>query len=109
MVSTGDLRELIDIEQETRVPNGQGGFTSSWAKVSDEWANIVGMSGDEALMSGVQRAVQQWRVIIRYRSDVKPKNRLRWGDIVLDVKAAMPLPKDPRAYTLLICESGAVT
>jgi SPP1 family predicted phage head-tail adaptor len=109
MPGRGDLTELVDIEQEARVSNGQGGYTTSWSKLADEWAEIIGMSGDEALLAGVQRAVQQWRVTISRRDDVKPRHRIKWGDLYLDIKAAMPLPKDPRNFTLLICESGAVT
>lgn len=108
MPGAGELTELVDIEQETRASNGQGGYTTSWAKLSDEWTKIVGLSGDEALLAGVQRSVQQWRVIMRRRDDVKPKHRLVWGAVVLDIKAVMPYPQDPRAFILLMCESGAV-
>jgi len=108
MPGAGDLTELVDIEQETRVSNGQGGYTTSWEKFSDEWTEIVGLSGDEALLAGVQRSVQQWRVIMRRRDDVKPKNRLIWGDTTLDIKSVMPLPQEPRDFILLICESGAL-
>lgn len=108
MPGTGKLRELIEIQRETRVSNGQGGYTTSWSLLARVRAEIVGLSGDEALTAGVERSVQQWRVTIRRRRDVSPKNRILWGDKLLDIRSDMPDPKDPRAFTLLICESGLI-
>lgn len=111
MPGAGDLIEKVEVQEESRTSNGQGGYTTVWTKLSargDARAQIIGLSGDEAISAGVQRSVQQWRVVIRRRADVSTKNRLIWGALTLDIKSAMPLPADPRAFTLLICESGAV-
>lgn len=106
-----EMNEQVTIQAETRTANGQGGYTTSWANVATDptvWARVIGLSGDEALQAGIQRAVQQWRVHIRLRTDVTPKHRLLWSGLTLNVKAAMPDPRQPRDFTLLICESGAV-
>ncbi len=109
-MKASDLDQRISIQEERRLANGQGGYSTSWGPVPDSeaWANIVGLSGGEAMEAGVQRNVQQWRVTIYLRPSVTPKNRLIWGGRVLDIKAAMPLPKDPRKFTLLMCESGSL-
>lgn len=110
-MNAGDLIEQVTIQAESRVANGQGGYTTTWANVGTDptpWANVRGLSGDEALQAGVQRAVQQWRVVLRSRSDLTPKHRIVWNGLSLNIKAVMPLPDDPRAYTLAVCESGAV-
>lgn len=102
-------RERVTIQHEARAPNGQGGFTTTWtdALVAPKVAaEIVGLSGDEAIAAGVERSVTRWRVTIRRRDDVSPRNRLLWNGLALNIVSAMPLPKDPRFYTLLICESG---
>ena len=108
MPGTGRLKELVSIQRETRTSNGQGGYTTSWSEVAKVRAEIIGLSGDEALAAGVERSVQQWRVTIRRRSDISPKNRIQWGGQLLDVRSAIPDPKEPRAFTLLICESGLI-
>lgn len=107
-IGAGELTELIRLERETRVANGQGGYDTSWSEFAKAWAQVSGLSGDEALQSGVQRSVQQWRVTIYRRADVQPTDRIVWGNLILDIKAAMPLPKEPQRFTLLICESGLV-
>ncbi len=113
MPATGDLTEYVEVQAESRTPNGQGGYTTSWTKLSgragNEWANIRGLSGDEALQAGVQRSVQVWRVIVPRRADITPKHRIIWEGLTLDIKSTLPLPDDPRFYTLMICESGLVS
>jgi SPP1 family predicted phage head-tail adaptor len=115
MVGTKDLIERVTIQAETRTSNGQGGYVTAWADLAGNptvWAAVRGLSGGEALTAGVQRSVQQWRVIIRRRADITTRHRLRWDNagtyIVMDIKAAMPLPDQPRDFTLLVCESGLV-
>lgn len=115
MITTVDLTERVTIQVESRVEDGQGGYSTSWANIGSvptAWAAVRGLSGGEALAAGVQRSVQQWRVIIRRRTDVTAKHRLKWSgtgtEIVMDIKAVMPLPDQPRDFTLLICESGLV-
>ena len=110
-MDAGQLRDRVTIQAETRTANGQGGYSTSWSNVATTptvCANILGLSGDEALQAGIQRSVQQWRVIVRKRSDLTTKHRLVWGGVNLDIKSVMPLPDEPRAFTLLMCESGAV-
>lgn len=110
-MKTGDLIDRVTIQVETRTANGQGGYSTSWANIATTptvWANVRGLSGNEALQAGIQRSVQQWRVVVRKRSDITTKHRLTWSGMNLNVKAVMPLPDDPRAYTLMICESGAL-
>lgn len=110
-MNAGDLIEQITIQAESRSANGQGGYTTSWANVGTDatpWANVRMLSGDEALQAGVQRAVQQWRVVLRYRTDLTAKHRIVWNGLNLNIKAVGPLPEQPREYTLAVCESGAV-
>jgi SPP1 family predicted phage head-tail adaptor len=105
----GALRERVTVQQQVRTPNGQGGFSVAWSDVAAAptiWAEVTGLSGDEAITAAVERSVTRWRVIIRKRTDITPAHRLVWNGVNLDVKSIMPLPSAPRALTLLICESG---
>jgi SPP1 family predicted phage head-tail adaptor len=108
-MKAGDLRDRVTIQQQNRSSNGQGGYTVAWADVSDTpevWANVIGLTGDEAIEAAVERSSNRWRVTIRARTDVTGAHRLVWNGINLDVKSVMPLPSAPREGTLLICESG---
>jgi SPP1 family predicted phage head-tail adaptor len=106
------LIHRVEIEAETRTPDGAGGFTRTWARVGpgSVAAEIYGLSGAEAMKAGIERNVQQWRVTIRRRQDVTAEHRLQWllatGNVRLDIKSVMADPKAPREATLLLCESG---
>jgi SPP1 family predicted phage head-tail adaptor len=108
-VDKGRLNKRVLIEAEGRTPNGQGGWVTAWAALParpNVWAEIIGLSGDEALKAGVERSIQQWRVTILSRDDVTTGHRLTHRGQVFDIKSAMPDPKADDAM-LLICETGA--
>ena len=104
----GRLRDRVAIELETRQPNGQGGFVTAWAPIAGGGsvpAQVIGLSGDEAISAAVERSVQQWRVTIRDRPGLTTKHRLRRGGQLLDVKSILPHPNFDRTL-VLICESS---
>ena len=108
-MDAGKLRHRVTIECEGKTPNGQGGFTTAWAPVaSGVPAEIIGLSGSEAISSGVERSVTLYRVSIRSRSDVSAKVRLKWNGRVLAVKSVIPHPQHPVTAMQILCEmSGA--
>ena len=101
----GKMRERLTLERETRVNNGQGGYDLSWLPVRKLWAEVYGLSGDEAITAGVERNVTRWRVTIR-SGDVKAEDRLIWNALKLDIISVMPHPQE-RGFMLMLCESGA--
>jgi head-tail adaptor len=108
------LRDRVAVEKEARVANGQGGFVTAWRAVpgADSIpAEVVAMSGDEALRLSVERATQQYRVRVRRRGslDLTEKNRLKWKSSrgeVMAIKSVLPDPREPRAFLVLITEVG---
>ena len=106
-IESGRLNKRVAIQAETRVPNGQGGYTTDWTHERYIWAEIIGLSGDEALAAGIERSVQQWRVTMR-RRPISTKKRLLYDGRIFGIKSVLP---DPRAddATLLICETVAGT
>jgi SPP1 family predicted phage head-tail adaptor len=111
MVPAGRLRRRLVLQEEGRVPNGQGGWTTGWQDVGGGKplrAEVIGLSGDEALQEMVKRNIQQWRVTIRKRPGVTTKNRLKEGALVYDIKSIMDDPREPERFWVLICETGAI-
>lgn len=106
-LKAGRLNTLVTVEGETRTANGQGGWTTGWGSVGQLWAEIIGMSGDEAVTAAVERSSQRWRITVRNEIAITPKNRLNDGERVYDVRSVIPDPKAPREALVLICETGA--
>ena len=106
-MDAGRLRERVTIEGEVRKPNGQGGFTTGWATVARSVpAEIIGLTGDEALRLGVERSASQYRVTMRRRSDVSPKNRLKWKGQIMAIRSVVPDARDPNVAIVLTAEIG---
>jgi SPP1 family predicted phage head-tail adaptor len=106
-MNAGRLRERVAIEAETRRSNGQGGWVTGWSTIARRVpAEIIALSGDEALRLGVERSSSQYRVTLRKRGGLTAKNRLQWNDQVMDIRSVQPHPKEPNSLLLLVCEIG---
>lgn len=106
-MDAGRLRERVTIEAEVRKANGQGGYVTEWVPVGPiAAAEIVGLSGDEALRLGVERSSSQFRVTMRKRLGLTSSNRLIWSGQVMAIRSVLPHPREPQQLQLLICEIG---
>ncbi len=77
----GRLRNQITLQQPAKgVADSYGASAATWADVADVWAEIEELSGIESLGGRAIAADLSHRVVIRWRSDVKPTWRIRWGD-----------------------------
>lgn len=106
-IAAGKLSDRVTLQAESRTPNGQGGFDTGWTDVATIWAEVFPLSGDEAIIAQIERAVARFRVTIRKRADVTAKNRLMWKGQVLAIKAVLPHPSALDDALLLTCEAGA--
>lgn len=107
----GTMRELVLVECERRIANGQGGWTTEWQQVASRRADVLGLSGDESLKVAVERSVTRWRVTLRAIGGLNPKHRLIWfpsggGDpLTLNIISVVP-DKSQRSMSIALCESG---
>lgn len=98
------------LQRQDKIDNGTGGrranpATGGWIDIATPWAEIVALRGQEAVRENIDRAVQLWRVTIRYRAGVTPKLRLVWGSIIMNITAAAP--NEAGDGLVMTCESGA--
>ena len=111
MTPSGRLRETVEIQRKNEVSNGRGGMTTPPGQ--ERWvserpgvrAEIVPLRGDVALNLAVQRAVQLYRVTIRYRPGILAgQHRLLWKGVALDIKSAARSPD--RRDLVMTAQSG---
>lgn len=105
-MDAGLLRDEVTLEAEDRTDNGQGGFVSSWSPVTTMSANLVALTGDEALQNGIQRSTATYRVTIRRRDTITAQHRLKWRGTILAIHSVLQHPRWPQEAMLLICEIG---
>jgi SPP1 family predicted phage head-tail adaptor len=76
-VQSGDLRHRIELQAQTRTPDGGGGFTTTWSTVATVYASIWPLKGEESMEGGRVTAAITHRVRIRFRRGVKASWRIR--------------------------------
>ncbi|WP_112309045.1 head-tail adaptor protein [Pseudogemmobacter bohemicus] len=86
------LRQQLALEEATRLPDGAGGFTLSWALVGLLWAEMVAgtgraPSGEELILTSVA-----WRITVRgapagAAARPRPEQRFRLGTRIFTILA----------------------
>lgn len=106
----GELDQRIELQKQTRTPDGQGGFTAAWATQSTVWAHVRPLRGTERQSADRTQAEGGYLVVIRYRSDIDETWRINWldGDRLLNITFAQDGGKRS-AYLPLECSKGVAT
>ena len=97
-ITIGDLRHRVQIETAVRSSDGGGGATVAWTLVADVWAAIWPRTSDEALQLDRVAGKATHDIWIRFRSDVKPDMRVKFGTRVFDIRGV--IDADDRARWL---------
>lgn len=79
------LNRKLALEEESRSPDGAGGWTREWVKVASLWASLEARSASEGEERGRERAQVRWRILVRATpagSAFRPRadQRFREGD-----------------------------
>lgn len=100
-MQAGKLNSRVTLAQRVGGADSWGQPMETWVDLASMWADIRFQSGMAALRGDATVAVARASVRIRYRTDVLPGMRLRYGATVFDIKASLP---SGREYVDLVCE-----
>ncbi len=99
----GELRHKIEIQTATNTVDNFMGVTDTWATTYTVWAAIYPLRGSE-LMSAMQlEGAVTFRIRIRYRSDITPANRIKFGDRFFDIQHVLNID-ERNIYLDMMCE-----
>lgn len=77
----GSLNKRIDIQAQTKVSDGMGGFTTTWTAVASSIpAAIWPVSASETVKAAQMSPTITHRIRIRYRAVLKASWRIKFGD-----------------------------
>ncbi len=109
-MTAGKLRNSIQLQQVSRVPNGSGGFTTTWTTYATVKAMMKPISGSERLHAMKNDSQVRLRAVIRYRSDVQADDRVYYPhrDEAMNITAVMDLEERHRWLQLDLEEGVAV-
>lgn len=93
----GKMREYVTIYEATRVDDGQGGATTTWAKVADEWSRVESLSTSRTLDGSGIKYTSAVRMTARKRADT-PSNlyaldgsfKVQWNSVDYTIHSVTP-------------------
>ena len=104
----GELDQRVQIQQQTRTPDGGGGYVEGWSTTATVWAQVRPLSGRERDQAQQQEADVRYRVRIRYRSGVTAAERIVWRGQAMQIRSVLEAGPRP-LYLDLDCEAGPAT
>jgi SPP1 family predicted phage head-tail adaptor len=105
-MNIGSLRERLTLEQPVRTPDGGGGASVAWETVTELWAHLRPISGDERLRHDQLAGRLTHEVWIRHRTGVVPAMRFRRGAHLYEIVGVLETPH--RAHLKCLCEERSL-
>lgn len=99
----GSLTSRLEVQEETRVKNGSGGYTSSWVKLKEIWALVRPASGRDLYWGQMLQQRITHTVTLRFDADITAKHRFRFGSRILRILSVVNLDERGKEQTCL-CE-----
>ena len=95
MVLKAKYRHYVEVHTATRTSDGQGGYTSAWAKASDEWMRAVRVSESRTLDNGGIKYTHACEFYANKYSGntITEANRLVWDSINWTIHSIIPSDK----------------
>lgn len=103
----GRLDQRVSVVRMTETADGGGGASVTAATLGTVWARVEPVRGQERVIADRQAGVQTWRVTARNAgiwSGITEADRLTWGSLTLNVRAAPPVGRAP--FRTVEAESG---
>ena len=105
-MNIGSLRERLTLEQPVRTPDGGGGASVTWQPVTELWAHVRPISGDERLEHDQVAGRLTHQVWIRHRAGVAPAMRFRDSARIYEIVAVLDSPR--RTHLKCLCEERSL-
>jgi SPP1 family predicted phage head-tail adaptor len=102
----GDLNKRVVLQRATSVADGMGGTTDTWTDQSEVWAAIWPTSASELVAANATTMVITHRVRIRYRDDIRPTWRVRYGERYFAIVSVVN-PNENGVILDLLCKEAA--
>jgi len=105
-MNIGTLRDRLTLEQPVRTPDGGGGAAVTWQPITDVWAHVRPINGDERLSHDQIAGRLTHKVWLRHRPGVVPAMRFRQGARIYEIVAVLDGPR--RTHLICLCEERSL-
>ncbi len=98
----GTLRDRVQLLRKDTTVEAEGGHATSFVAVATVWARVRALSGSQSLRNDGQSVGLSHTVVLRFRSDISPGDRIIYRGQNLDVVTTKDL-NGRRAYLSCSC------
>ena len=106
----GGMRHRLDLQRETKTPDGGGGYVLDWETVATVWGEVRPIAGRERLEAMRLASAVTHRAVIRWQAGLAPDAewRLVKDGRAFNIRAVVNLEERNR-FLELLCEEGVAT
>lgn len=107
MIPAGKLDKRVELQAFTSVEDGMGGTTDSFVSRVSVWAGIFPMTGMEWMRAYAMTMAVTHRIIIRYRTDIKPSWRIKYGNRIFAIITILNMDEGEEKLEIMVKEVAA--
>jgi len=104
----GSLRERVELQTKTQTIDGAGGHQNTFVSLATVWARVSSDAGSITALDDARTARISHTVVVRFRSDLQPGDRIIYRTEPLEIISAEDL-NGRRAYLSCNCRQTSVT
>lgn len=101
-MNIGSLNHRIEIQQESRVSDGMGGATKTWATIHTVSARVEPLQGREFFAAQQTQSSVTHKVTIWYQPGITSRNRIMFGSRIFDITSVIN-PGEQNISILIMC------
>lgn len=87
LVEAGTLNKLGDLQRRSLTADGSGSQVETWATYATVWLSLTPSAGGESIASNQKAGTVTAEFSMRWRSDVRPDDRIVSGGQVWSIAA----------------------
>ena len=106
-LTSGLLRNKIDIERETTAVDNTGGYSSGWSVVLSVYAAIQPVNGFEKLHSMQLKTNVSHKMYLRYTNNITTKDRIIYDNREFQIRAVINVEERSK-WLEIIANEGEV-
>ncbi|MHB8110500.1 MAG: phage head closure protein [Syntrophorhabdaceae bacterium] len=102
----GELNKRVSLQYSTRVADGAGGFTVTWATAAEIYAAVWPVSAKETIEAGQATMTITHRIRIRYRANLKSSWRIKLGSRYFNIVSIID-QNEAHKFLDILCKEAA--
>lgn len=102
-----DLNRRIVIESLAQTKDTQGGMVDSWTLLTNAWAKVMNLSGNEkkVTLHGGQVAEARTEFTVRFNAAISAKHRISYNGKIYNIKHVNDFNEE-HLFMILTCDTG---